>query len=396
MVVQPSPVVQAATEDATVEVIRDVEPWQRLRPEWDELFQASPTASPPLRFDWLWHWWRIYGPAYGNHGQGLRILTFRRQSRLIGVVPLYEMIKRSWGVPVRRLGFISTGEAEFEETCADYLDLLHLPGEREMCMEALVSALCDRRTLAWDELELFDMSGRSPLIDLHGRLRGCQTSLASSDTCPIANIAGGLEAFLERLSANTRQQARRRLRMAQKAGAILERAMDSSEVDPYFDDLIRLHQQRWNAIGQPGVFASSRFTELHRTLARSWVPTGKAILVRLSLDGQAMAVIYGFLVGTKFDFYQSGVAIDEPSGLQSPGMVAFLMLKAHLAERGITQFDFLRGASPYKQRLATDYCPMIRLCAVRPGVRTRVFAISNFVRRLASKSRRVLRAATVV
>jgi CelD/BcsL family acetyltransferase involved in cellulose biosynthesis len=379
-----------------VQVIRDIEQWQRLRPEWDELFEASPTASPPLRFDWLWHWWRIYGPVYGNHSQGLRILTIRRGSRLIGAIPLYEMIKSSFGVRIRRLGFLSTGEAEFEETCADYLDLLYLPGEREMCMEALASALCDRRTLAWDELELFDMPERSPLVDLRTRLRGCQTILASSDSCPIANIAGGLEAFLERLSANTRQQARRRLRMAQKAGAVFERALDSADVDRYFNDLIRLHQQRWTSIGQPGVFASSRFTELQRTLARSWVPTGKAILVRLSLAGQPLAVIYGFLLGTKFDFYQSGVAIDEPSGLQSPGMVAFLLLKAHLAERGITQFDFLRGASPYKQRLATDYCPMVRLCSTRPGFRTRAFAMSSFLRRLAARSRRFLGAPTVL
>ncbi|HEX2970895.1 MAG TPA: GNAT family N-acetyltransferase [Tepidisphaeraceae bacterium] len=391
MTTLPQPTKSISVDPLTVQVIRDVEQWRRLQPEWDELFEASPTASAPLRFEWLWHWWRLYGPIYGDQGQGLRILTFRRQSRLIGAIPLYETVKREWGMQIRRVEFLSTGEAESEETCADYLDLLHLPEERQACVDALATALFDKEILSWDELELLDMPERSPLLSLRVKHRGCHATVTGDGTCPIADISGGLEAYLARLSTHTRKQLRRQVRGAQKAGAILERATEDADVESYFEDLIRLHQRRWTAVGQPGSFASPRFTEFHRTLARCWVPSGKAVLVRLALNGQVLAVIYGFLVGTKFDFYQSGFALDEPNGLQSPGMVAFLLLKARLAERGVTHFDFLRGTSPYKQRLATEYCPVMRLSMTRTNARMRLVTLSRLVRRAAAKGRRLFR-----
>ncbi len=34
-----------------------------------QLFEVAPTASPPLRWEWVREWWRIYGPVYGDCGQ---------------------------------------------------------------------------------------------------------------------------------------------------------------------------------------------------------------------------------------------------------------------------------------------------------------------------------------
>ena len=45
--------------------------------------EASPTASPPLRWEWLRQWWRVYGPVYG--GRGLRIVTVHRGGHLIAL-----------------------------------------------------------------------------------------------------------------------------------------------------------------------------------------------------------------------------------------------------------------------------------------------------------------------
>ena len=67
-----------------VRVIRELDDWEHLRPQWDELFEASPTASPPLRFDWLRTWWDIYGSTYGDGGRGVRIFTVWRGRTLIG------------------------------------------------------------------------------------------------------------------------------------------------------------------------------------------------------------------------------------------------------------------------------------------------------------------------
>ena len=88
---------------------------EELQTEWGALFDVAPTASPPLRWEWVREWWRIYGPVYGDRGRGLRIITVRRGPDLIGVLPLYQRSTSGpWGF--RQLRFISTGAAEFEET----------------------------------------------------------------------------------------------------------------------------------------------------------------------------------------------------------------------------------------------------------------------------------------
>ncbi|MDB5293879.1 MAG: hypothetical protein JWL69_5120, partial [Phycisphaerales bacterium] len=121
-VIGPSAVSPA---QAIAHVIRDVWEWDRLEPEWDKLFAHSPAASPPLQFRWLREWWQVYGPVYGDGGRGLRVIVVRRDGRLIGALPLYEQHAGIGPLMVRRLGFISTGEAEFEETCPENLDLLY-------------------------------------------------------------------------------------------------------------------------------------------------------------------------------------------------------------------------------------------------------------------------------
>ena len=370
-----------------VRTITKAAEWEEVRADWDALFAASPAASPPLHFDWLSEWWRIYGPRYGAGG-GLRVLTAWRGTRLVAALPLYESLV---GGPVgrRRLQFLSTGETEAEETCPDYLDLLALPGEQDDAFHATADALAAMR---WDELVLSDMADASPLVALQGHPSFARRApVEPRGACPIANLDGGFEAYLARLSSNLRQQSRRTLRSLDKAGAKFEVAEAEQVVPEFFDQLVRLHQQRWQAVGKPGCFAADRFTEFHRALARRWVPQHKAVLARLSVAGEPLAVVYGFLVGDKFDFYQSGVRIDENSAVQKPGVAAHLMLMSRLAEAGVTKYDFLRGASTYKERLATDARSLVRVRAVRPTVRTAISAAADVVGRASRKGLRMIR-----
>jgi CelD/BcsL family acetyltransferase involved in cellulose biosynthesis len=374
-------------------VLRDVTEWDRIEEEWNELFLASPSASPPLHFDWLRQWWRVYGGVYGQEGRGLRVIIVRRGEHLIGAMPLYQSL-RGPVVRTRRLEFLSTGEREFEEICPDYMDLLYRPGEADLCLDAIAGWLLGDGRGDWDEVLLRDVSEESPLAGWWaGAEDGCRRKTAGRGMCPIANIAGGLDAYWGRLSANMRQHSRRLLRLARGAGAELTVAAGPAAADVFFEDMVRLHQERWRAAGKAGCFAAARFTEFHRTLCRSWAPQGRAVLARLGTGDRPLAVIYGFVIGRKFDFYQSGVVHETGGAVQSPGTVALLLLMDHLAQRGIELFDFLRGESFYKQRLATQARLLVEIRLFRPGVRLGVRAASSFIQRAAGKGRRMLRAA---
>jgi hypothetical protein len=328
---------------------------------------------------------------------GLSIITVRRGPRLIGLLPVYVQWIGSPLLRLRRLGFISTGETESDEVAPDYLDLLHVPGEERACLGALASLLSDQGRLRWDVLDLLDVSHRSPLLAIGSGLgERVDARVIDRGVCPIADLGGGFEAYLQRLSHKTRQHARQYLRAADKAAAVFELASTPAEIESIFADFVRLHQARWAAAGKPGCFASERFTSFHRAIASRWVPHRKALLARLSVAGQPVATVYGFRTGARFDFYQSGTLLDDKSlPITSPGTTILLLLMRHLAEDGVTSFDFLRGSSSYKQRLATDQHPLKRLQVVRPSVLCTTYSVGDLVRRASMKGLRVLRGGIV-
>ena len=369
-------------ERATARLIREEDDWDAIRPEWDALYAASPYASAPLDFAWLRAWWRIFGPAYGTGG--LQILTVWRGTRLVGVLPLYEggHVERPLGV--RQLRFISTGEAEFEETCPDYLNILCLPGEEEACLDAVRDCF---EHLPWHHLELLDLPKASPLLR-SGVFPG-SARIFSRGTCPVADLTGGFEAYLDRLSSNSRQQARRLLREGERFGTTFE-VVGADQAAGAFDELMRLHQARWMADGKPGVFAAPRFTAFHRDIVREWLPGGRAVLARLSAGVETVAVLYGFVTGSGFGFYQSGVRRHGTGHLRSPGNLAHLLLMRTLAERGVSTYDFLRGASSYKTRLATRENQLAGVQVWRPTLRTATYRSVRLAARATRRGIRVL------
>jgi peptidoglycan/xylan/chitin deacetylase (PgdA/CDA1 family)/CelD/BcsL family acetyltransferase involved in cellulose biosynthesis len=359
---------RGSPETIAIRIIDDVAAWDALARPWHALFDASPAAATPLQFDWLRTWWRVYMSDAAAAARRLRLFTCWRGGVLVGVLPLYVSSKRS--LAPDHLRFVSTGEHEYEETCPDYMNLLAASGHETDCMRALERAVLRER---WGGLELLDVPERSPLLSSAlGTQEHMRRSIISRGVCPIANLGGGFEAYLGRLSSNTRQHARRLLREADRAGAALELATPAT-LPQMFDDLIRLHQLRWTAQGGPGVFAAERFTAFHRALLEQWIGDGRAVIARLVVAGSAVAAFYGFVTRGKFDFYQSGVNTTGSSGLRSPGMVGHLMLMRALSEKGVTRYDFLRGTSEYKERLATDRVSLWALQVWRPSARTAAY-----------------------
>jgi CelD/BcsL family acetyltransferase involved in cellulose biosynthesis len=367
----------------TTRVIKNEVEWDAIRDDWEALYALSPYSSVPLDFDWLRSWWRVYGTLYGTGG--LRVVTVWRGSRLVGAVPLYLGRGLGGSLGTRHLRFVSTGEEEQEETCPDYLNLLCLVGEEAVCADVIWGEV---GRMDWDHLEFLNLTADSPL--LKARTVPYALRQFSRGSCPVSDLGGGFEAYLGRLSSNVRQQSRRLLREGDRAGAHFE-LVGVEHAAGAFNHLVKLHQERWTSEGKPGVFAAPRFVEFHRNLLAEWLPSGRAVLARLSLAGDPVAVLYGFVMGQKFDFYQSGVRRETSGPLRSPGNLAHLLLMRALAERGITAYDFLRGTSSYKQRLATRENQLVGVRLWRPTLRAAIHRSGQLAERVFGKGQRLMR-----
>jgi CelD/BcsL family acetyltransferase involved in cellulose biosynthesis len=160
------------------------------------------------------------------------------------------------------------------------------------------------------------------------------------------------------------------MREGERAGVRFSLATADSAA-AVFEDMAILHQSRWTARGKSGAFAAPRFREFHRSLLAAWIGDGRAILARLSLNSETLAVLYGFVRGPVFSFYQGGVRIEDAVPLHSPGNLAHLLLMEHLAGRGVRTYDFLRGSAAYKERLARGANTVMSLQCWRKSSRAR-------------------------
>lgn len=377
-------------EPLEVEIVEDVRRLPQLREAWDALFARAVNPAPALHPDWSELWLEINQDAYVMPG-GLRMLCLRHAGRLVGMMPLYRRRPRRISDGGVSLNFIGTGEDEADELCSDYLDVLCEGDWREACAQTAWRNICGEAGRGCDGVKLSDIADHSALVSW-ARIRGPAVGLEVSPrgVCPLADLTGGFEAYLGRLSANTRQQMRRLLRQAETAGATFEVAGSPVEAELYFDEMVRLHQARWQADGQPGCFASERFARFHRRLVERWAPAGRALLSRVRQGGKTLAVAYGFRIGSKYDFYQSGVWMEE-SDLKSPGIVSFGLLMGDLCRQGVRTFDFLRGSSQYKQRLATGAQPLAEVRRVAWTWRAGLGVVAGLGERVARRIRRRVR-----
>jgi len=339
----------------------------------------------------MWEWWRAYGDAYAHPAQGLLCVVVERGTELVAALPLYVGRRASLPFSPRVLRFLSTGEQSSEETCAAPFDLLYRGDEAASSARLIASALNQLVGRAWDACELSALSPHSPLTDWVTTFGPARPMLVGPAKWPsnVARLDGGYDAYLMRLSKNSREQARRLVRSLDAAGVSLEFALDAAAVDLFFAELVELHQARWATAGQAGLFASKRFTAFHLGLAHQLAQTGGAVLARLVHQGRTWAVVQGYVAGSKFDYYLAGTRLDEDAPIKSPGIGIHQLLKRHLVRQGISAYDYMPGPSRLKAQYSTEERPMVVLRLDKRGLGSMAYAVSKVTARAVNRAIRL-------
>ncbi|MEM9490767.1 MAG: GNAT family N-acetyltransferase, partial [Myxococcota bacterium] len=279
--------------------------------EWSALLDRSSSNDPTLSPLWLEPWWQVFGP---DDGRALRSITVDRGGRLIGLAPLLVRPYRHRGVvPVRRVELLGSGEAEEDEICSDYLNVIAEAGKEPLVARAVVRALIDGAIGSWDELCLDYLDRAAPMTGALIRQlerAGCRVEIAPRGQCLYTPLPNDWDTLLKQLSSDGRYLARRALRdLGKWAGDEIElvQAESTEDLARGRDILIDLHGQRWGAAGRPGgVFASTRFTAFHDRVMPALLERGALDLLWLVCKGEPVAAVYNVVWNGKVYFYQSG------------------------------------------------------------------------------------------
>jgi len=329
--------------------------------DWDRL-----AAGVPFRgWTWLSLWWRHYGPSDGESADALAVLcAFDDADALVGIAPWYIEHSVLYGRVLRALG---SGEV-----CSDYLGILCQPSFEEDVVEALAGFLVAQTNssaddaLRWDLLELQGVDGGDcEVAALAAALSrgGCSVHHRSRWSCWRLTLPPSWDAYVAGLGRNYRRDLRRlERRYCEVNRIVLRRAECLDDLHFAMDLLLDLHQLRRAAKGEPGCFASSRFTSFYGDVAPELLRRGQLDFCWLELDGKPVAAEYQLAGNGVLYAYQAGV---DPEALKhEPGKLIYLAILQRAIAQGYREFDFLRGDERYKARFGAVARPSIELRVV--------------------------------
>ncbi len=345
-----------------------------LRASWQALCDRSPACTPFQRPDWLLPWVKYLGPAEPwilvAHSVDFFVdLSVDHSAahpvdRLVGLVPLFRYRREQDGRQQRVLTLLGAG-------ISDHLDPLFEPGREEPALAAILAELHARRA-DWDVCELDEQQPSSPLAA--GALPpgrspdwpGWSIDVSRQSVCPLLPLPPRVTQLDQHVPASHLQRFRHYQRRARREGVLRLEAAGERNRERLLEGLFRLHALRWQQSGEPGVLAQPHMDELHAEVAEAFAARDALALYGLWLDDWLIACLYGFFEARTLCFYISG--FDPAAAHLDPGTLIVGMVIEDAIERGMTQFDFLRGGEPYKYWWGATDRVNLRVCLRCSGV----------------------------
>lgn len=323
-----------------VEIGTDQTCFDALREGWDELERACLSRSLFMSWRWQRLWWKHYGA-----GRQLRILIARDGKRLVGVLPMYLQSSRRGPLRLMRLRTIGSGG----DTAPDDLDALLHPDHADRVAHEFTRLLLEQRA-EWDTVSCPDLDPGAPFTRafISAAEQSPRVFLRKSARAIVCGpLPGKWDEYVHELGAHRRKSLRRKLRKFEADGGTVVWHQGVQEVDAAFDRLAHLHRMRWAGRTAEHAFSSEEYLAFHRELMHMLDDEGALRLLELRVQGQAIAMRYGYRWGDTFYDLQSG--FDPAFADYSPGELCI----SHCIERAIAEgcaaFDMLRGDYEHKR-----------------------------------------------
>jgi CelD/BcsL family acetyltransferase involved in cellulose biosynthesis len=315
------------TGGLAVDVIHEPTDFGALVPDWWELWERSPSATPFQSPAWLTVWWQAFAPGE------LMAVTVRLGPRLVGLAPFY--VEHQGG----RDRLLPLGIS-----ISDYQDILVDAELKEPVLAAISGAYAESHP-GWQEWELPELPPGAAALELPCP-RGCEASEDPSVPCPVIELPDSMEALGGLLSARKRRSLRLlRHRLDRHGNAAVLHVGDRAP-EWWVEQLCRLHGLCWSSRGQAGVLADGRLRGFHADLMPAFAARGLLRLYALSLGGNIAGVYYGFNHRRRAYGYLTG--FDPAFAYYSPGSYLVWHAIGQAVVEGAREFHFLRGGEAYK------------------------------------------------
>ncbi|WP_339682956.1 GNAT family N-acetyltransferase [Gimesia maris] len=266
-----------------------------------------------------------------------------------GICLLTEGVEQFDGpLPIKTLHLGTAGEPAADSVCVEYNSLLIQPADQSAFMKALLELLSDHPT--WDSLN-FDGFDSIELENWDLSFPEISVRKIESRYFDLQLIRDEEREVISGFGYSTRKNLRKNMKTY--GNLTTEWAETIEQAESIFSDLVTLHQTRWQKEGQPGSYASERFTRFHEALIQKLIPTGQMGLFRVKIDDAVIGCVQVLIDRNRVLCYQGGSA--EYQGKLSPGVITDYLCIEECFQRGFDAYDFLAGNSHHKQKMSTHH-----------------------------------------
>lgn len=342
-----------------------------LAADWQRLAGPHPFRG----WSWAAAWWQAFGG-----GKRLAVRVVRDEAgAVVGIAPFYEVQSASQGRVLRLLGD--------DLACGDNLSLLIDPAHTEEVIAALASSLItDRDAGRWDQILLegvtaCDVNIRALTDALQAQGSRCDKFADQSRWS--VTLGTSYDEWTNRLGDSTKRKARTfpNKRCDPKNSWTVRQPKSLEECRELYQQVVRLHDLRWQGAEHGGSFAKPGFGEFLSAAVERWFADGVLHLVVLEQGGVPAAGAINTIAGDKLKVYLLG-RDPQFDRLQAGWMLSFTLIENAFAA-GCTEVDFLRGDEPYKQHLRAEPIPQVRIKITGRGLVNQVRALATGGRYLA-------------
>lgn len=303
-------------------VIRTLDEFCTIQPQWDELIEALDPVPIPLSHAWLTSWLNAFAPDVQMEFRGVFL-----HGRLVGVAPLLKDRELYRGIPVTLVKLAANGHSPYS------MVVVHpdLPAaDKRAALEQLTR-------VAPDEVGLFfkiplHSDLRAFLLGRHGvghEHVGEKPSLLT----PVIHISGDWEGFFSARPKKLRRSLKHKLnRYNADGGFRIEEQAVSAPDQPIVDELIAISANSWKAGIGNDLKSNDRSRRFFLNLAEAFGSSGRLSAWIMRRAGQPVA--YELHLAAGGVVYPIRADYDQAFKCYSPGSVLEYTVLKHLFESG--------------------------------------------------------------
>jgi hypothetical protein len=179
--------------------------------------------------------------------------------------------------------------------------------------------------------------------------------MKNAEQCPRLVTPASLREYFSSLNPGVRRRLHQAWEFFSGESLATIDAVDSQEdLATAFQQLIDMHQRRWNVLGYPGMFSDPRFRGFQEELVTRLSEKGYLCCKRAQYAGSVIGCRMAYRFNGKVFDYLSGFDPGLPGANRRPGLALLVSMIDDAIRDGMQSIEFLRGDEQYKMELTSN------------------------------------------